>query len=567
MRGSILWFGVSVTKAETNVECAAIRFVVGLGPHVIATALLALSGACSFIVDGDAFRYDGSVVERDAGDSIGDGGTPDGGDVDGGDVDGGDRDGGVTDGGDRDAGERDSGVHRDAGPRDGGHDGGVIDGGVALLTVEPSTLEEGVGSAVRVPVVLSGAAIPTNAVVTQLASHPLDLGPPVVGAETIAIPAGVPIDATWGEGDNDREVVLEVRDGVDGPVVGIAHLTSTALDELTIATSGQEAASDLNGRYAEVVIPSGVELTVTGDQNSPLDLTATGRMQIAGTIRIDGAGGQASAGGCGAGGSNGNGGCGAQGGRAGGGGGGNATVGATGGAGNGGQPTTGAWLFPLSAARGNGGGGGAFAVTAGSRGGGGGGVVALTSLGALEVAGMLISVRGEAGSGGGCGVVDGGPGGGGSGGSILVRGRQLVGATTFTFDVTGGAGGVSSSCTNNNGGAGARGRTRLDVPVGNPQITVAPENADTYDRRGPAFLTTDPIFTGSTVTLSMIAQNGFDYPMSIDGSSPGSATPISGTAQYTFTDVAPGLHTVCAAVPGGLGDDKGETCIDIAVVP
>ncbi|MEQ8272424.1 MAG: hypothetical protein RMA76_22290 [Deltaproteobacteria bacterium] len=550
----------------------------GLGAHLFATALFALTGACSFIVDGDAFRYDGSIVERDAGDPNRDSGAPDAGDVDGGQLDGGDRDGGVIDGGDRDAGdrdggerdagfERDSGIHRDAGPRDGGRDGGQIDGGVELLTVEPADLEEGMGTAVPVPIVISGAALPVNAVVTQVAAHPIDLGTPVVGADMIAIPVGVPVDAVWGQGDNDREVVLQVRDGANGPVFGVAHLTLTALDELTISTSGPEAASDLNGRYAEVVIPSGVELTVTGDQNSPLDLTATGRMQIAGTIRIDGANGQASAGGCGAGGSNGNGGCGAQGGRSGGGGGGNATAGATGGAGNGGQATSGAWLFPLSSARGNGGGGGAFAVTAGSRGGGGGGVVALTSLGALEIAGMTISVRGEAGVGGGCGVVDGGPGGGGSGGSILVRGRELVGATNFAFDVTGGAGGVAGGCPGNNGGAGARGRTRLDIPVGNPQISIAPEETNTHDRRGPAFLTTDVIFTGSTVTVSMLAQNGFDYPMSIDTISPGSATPINGTAQYTFNNVMPGLHTVCAAAPGGLGNDKGETCIDIAVVP
>ncbi len=252
-------------------------------------------------------------------------------------------------------------------------------------------------------------------------------------------------------------------------------------------------------KFKDFIIPKGVVVTVTGTK--PLEIQATGKVQIAGTLSLAGkpgvdvaAGynsGVCYAGGVGAaGGGTGGQGCYGQAGKPGagsgggkggfssgygsGGGGGGGGYGATGSAGAkgnsgvtagaGGAAYSGVTTGALLGGSGGGSGGYGSAYNASGAGGGaGGGVVKITAP-SIAVTG-LVDARGGAG-GQQRNNCDGGAGGGGSGGGVWLRSTtvSLVGGQVLA---TGGAGGdavAGQSSNGGDGGAGAVGRVRIDSP-------------------------------------------------------------------------------------------------------
>ncbi|MBS1584262.1 MAG: T9SS type A sorting domain-containing protein [Bacteroidetes bacterium] len=315
--------------------------------------------------------------------------------------------------------------------------------------------------------------------------------------------------------------------------------------------------------YTTFTINAGVTVTVTG--NAPLIIRATGKVTINGTLDASGGNGtngvtfsQAGTGGIGvAGGANGGDGIystsqGPLDGSSGYGTGGTGTLGTSwsggGGAGysvvgtNAG-PTVGlggpaygtADLAAFDA--GSGGGGGSGGYSCGSGGGGaGGGLIQIASCDTITIgAGGFIKVNG--GNGGSDGTGNCGGGGGGSGGSLWLSASSII--NNGSLQAMGGSGGASNvpgPPYYGVGGAGANGRIRFDYGTLNGTGTVNPAVG----------------YVGSALTVSLTDSNVTCYGMN-DGYAV--ATPLSGTAPYTYTwsnavtdslnsNLAPGTYNI-----------------------
>lgn len=280
----------------------------------------------------------------------------------------------------------------------------------------------------------------------------------------------------------------------------------TAADGVFNPQSNTTLSTNKKYQFSQFIIPKGVTVTVTG--SAALEVKATQKVQIDGSLLLNGAtaidaspsangcgvsgssqpgaagpggwvggystysvwtsvGGEGPGGGAGAGNGNGygNGGGGGGGGHAAKGGdgasGGSSSSQGPGGSGGGSYAS----LTNNALQGGSGGGGGGYGSaynSAGAGGGGGGGAVKIEAP-SIIVTGTISAKGGAGGSQiGGC---DGGAGGGGSGGSIWLRGAKvdLSGATVVA---TGGAGGsiaTSAGSDGGVGGAGATGRIRIDA--------------------------------------------------------------------------------------------------------
>ncbi len=279
----------------------------------------------------------------------------------------------------------------------------------------------------------------------------------------------------------------------------------TAADGVFNPQSNTTLATNKKYQFSQFIIPKGVTVTVTG--SAALEIKASVKVQIDGTLLLDGGkapdtnsgtngcgggasqpgaagpggwvggystygvwtsvGGDGPGGGAGAGNGNGygNGGGGGGGGHAAKGGdgaiGGSTSSQGPGGAGGGSYAS----LTNDALQGGSGGGGGGYgsaANSAGAGGGGGGGAV-LIEAPSIVVTGTISAKGGVGGSQlGGC---DGGAGGGGAGGAIWLRGAK-VDLTGGTVVATGGAAGSIATSTGSDGGiggAGATGRVRIDA--------------------------------------------------------------------------------------------------------
>ena len=251
----------------------------------------------------------------------------------------------------------------------------------------------------------------------------------------------------------------------------------------TAATVNLPESGVLN--YTTVDIPTGLKVVfIPNAQNTPVTILASGDVNIAGTISIDGQPGN----GAGFGGVGGPGG--SRGGNAGvdssggslgdgpgagrggplgsatvcggGGGGSYQTAGAssnsvstgcstvTGGGGQAGPKYGNRTLIPLLGGSGGGGGCG-FSQQTGGGGGGGGGAILIASSGKITLSGAVIAARGGAGAGTTCGT--GASGGGGSGGAIRLVANTITG--TAQLFISGGA--------SNSAGAGGIGFARAEA--------------------------------------------------------------------------------------------------------
>lgn len=277
--------------------------------------------------------------------------------------------------------------------------------------------------------------------------------------------------------------------------------------------------------FTTVTIPSGVTVTVTGNQ--PLVIRATGAVAVNGTIDASGAAGgngvtysTFGAGGLGraGGGNGGNGsfdvnlgplagvigtgtGPGAAGsGWSGGGGGGHVALGgSSGGAGGSGGISYG-MLDLTTLTAGSGGGGGSGGYNCGAGGGGGGGGAIWISAPSITVGGSG-AVRANGGPGGSDGSGSCGGGGGGSGGSIRLTTSTL--SNSGTISAQGGVGGASviaGSPYYGIGGVGSAGRIRLDYGTKSGAGTVSP---------AAGFEGSVVATTGTTLTDLIAAPSGF----------------------------------------------------------
>jgi len=259
---------------------------------------------------------------------------------------------------------------------------------------------------------------------------------------------------------------------------------STGADGAFSPTTSQTIVVPDSGvfNFTTVNIPSTVTITFSRNlSNKPLTILASGDVSIAGSINIDGKGGNA----------NGFGGAGGPGGFGGGAGGygfdqsftgvpgdgpgsggggiGSTTISLPGGGGGGGFGTNGfaggggtnagqaglrfgtVTIIPLIGGSG-GGGGGAVNNNRGGAAGGGGGAILIASSGTITISGS-ISSRGGNGNSGNAG------GGGGSGGAIRLIANTIGGAGSL--NVTGGSGGGAN--TSFNGGVGGQGYIRIEA--------------------------------------------------------------------------------------------------------
>ena len=314
----------------------------------------------------------------------------------------------------------------------------------------------------------------------------------------------------------------------------------TGADGVFNPQSNTTLATNKKYQFTQFIIPKGVTVTVTG--SAALEIKATTKVQIDGTLLLNGAtapdpspgnlgcgaagnsqpgaagpggwaggystysvwtsvGGEGPGGGAGAGNGNGYGNGGGGGGAGHAAKGGDGTIGGSsssqGPGGAGGNSYASLTNNALEGGSGGGGGGyGSAYNSAGSGGGGGGGAVKIEAPSIL-VTGTLSANGGAGGSQqGGC---DGGAGGGGAGGAIWLRGAKvdLTGATVVAKGGSGGTVASSAGSDGGVGGAGATGRVRIDAAA-----SVAG--------------TTDPGFTKGEAT-------GFSLPLnlSIDQPKPG----------------------------------------------
>lgn len=450
-----------------------------------------------------------------------------------------------------------------------------------------------------IPITLHGAHIGQDAMVHIAATDP-DI-PALTGTgemlervidrtgNTIAIVLPIPVLPEIGDG-TDVMVTLRVLQG-SAMVTQDSVIVIHGLDEYSSSTSGPTMDSGaLKSRYSTITIDSPLELTGA----VPARLVATSDIRIAAAVSADGQGNQSGPGGRAGGGSSSSGQMEPHGGQAGGtasggGGGGHAAAGTSGqgtDGGGGGNASGQETVAPLLDDGGHGGGGGGpdqvatgQGTTPGGAGGGGGGLIELTSMGRLTwAADGRISVRGGNG-GNGTGIcllsVQGsGGGGGGSGGAILVRALMAYrdeepkagGARLLVAGGGGGQGGDGSNGCRSDGGNGASGRVRVDLP--GAQATPPATDAPLFSFRGAVLSPSTPTITTTKMLDLDIAgaanqsywlRRGSDEPQPIDTNETG-----SGVAAITLES---GHNRVCVQVTPDLGQPaEGLNCLAIAYI-
>jgi hypothetical protein len=480
---------------------------------------------------------------------------------------------------------------------------------LALIDISRTQVYEGEGCIMEgdacgttgrpVPLVVRGCNIPADATVTLsgagFTGTPADttIGQ---GGRFVAFTIRVPVDTDLGKASSE-EVMVTINDS--DPLT----FTLRGLDELDIEQPTAFNAQDLDAMYSRIALNE--VLTLQGGESQPARLIATSEIILGAGINAEGknatgeTGGAGGPGGCKGGNSespgecqNGGGGPGQSASQGnGGGGGGHAEQGNAGGGddgGPGGDPRGTRTLSPiagtaeLGAPRGQGGGGGGsndLATVKGGAGGGGGGFVELTSWGKIGVTRQAaLSVKGGNGSASFCVASGGGGGGGGSGGAILVRAAVAYDDQSETdeylsVNVEGGAGGAGNSC--HDGGAGALGRVRMDLPgdVDLPAPIAALPVVSRY--RGPVIAPDLPaITTERTVNVTVYGGVSEDYWIerrTLPATTP-LRTPIAIQAGQSATaeiQLEPGYNELCALVveDNTPVQPEGRNCLAIAYIP
>ncbi len=276
--------------------------------------------------------------------------------------------------------------------------------------------------------------------------------------------------------------------------------------------------------YTTVNIPSGVTITYTrNSKNTPVTILATGNVTIAGTINIDGKGGNSNGGG-GLGGPGGfNGGAagfgfdtfnGTTGDGPGGGAGGASTNGTNiGGGGGGGFANAGvngnvqnvgttaaqggprygsSTLLPLIGGSGGGGGGALTGKTSGA-GGGGGGAILIASSSTINFTGTIFA---RGGNGTFITPGNGASGGGGAGGAIRLVANTITGGGSLNVTAGNGFAGFVNEVRGGNGGVGYVRIEAFDYTGFNPSV---PSNSITFASPNPAIVANAPSLRIATV--------------------------------------------------------------------
>lgn len=449
-----------------------------------------------------------------------------------------------------------------------------------LTSIDPSTVDEGMGAVRPIPIVLKGMNIAQGATVAIISDVDLGLtwGALQVASDgsMAAFELTIPVLPMLGDG-NSATVLVRIQ---QGDIMGEQVLTVAGLDELvaseylTMRPDNTLDTADLgDGKFSRIDIDRSLTVVSSNEAITPLRLEATAAVELSAPLRAEGqqpapgqGGGAPGQGGCRGGDPGQAGSCSPGGGAAatgppnggGGGGGGHADMGEPGQgmmSGAGGAITGAVELVPLESERGHGGGGGSGGGAGG--GGGGGGVLELTSLGTFHVGqGALVSVQG--GAGGHC-AGGGGGGGGGSGGAILMRA-----ASSFEEQVTGaillldGGPGGSQEC-DSSGGAGAPGRARVDA-ASTPAFALATPGA----HRGPVLDPQTPVVSrDKELSLTVLGGPSQQYFVASGDTAPTSLMTDGDGRGTGIVMLKEGLNTVCALATGSRQPDS-ESCLDVA---
>lgn len=214
-----------------------------------------------------------------------------------------------------------------------------------------------------------------------------------------------------------------------------------------------------------------------------------------------------------------------------------------------GGPTYGSsQLLPLIGGSGGGGGAGGLAFS-GSGGGGGGGAILIASSGTVNVSGSIVANGGASGTSAGDGR--GATGGGGSGGAIRIVATAISGNGTISAQAGAAGTGAGSTGTpqyyQNNGGAGAAGRVRLEAETFTRTAASNPSHS---------FGSPSSAFVAGLPTLRITSVAGVAAPANPTGNADitlPSTTPNPVTVEFATTGVPVG-NTVSLRVTPAYGD-------------
>ncbi|ACY16043.1 hypothetical protein [Haliangium ochraceum] len=487
----------------------------------------------------------------------------------------------------------------DAGTADGGLSG---DAGACVLCIdgaEPERVAEGQTTAL----LLRGRGLPMSDdiagadVSAVLVGGEVDVEAEVLdwrasaAGTAMGVIVALPVMTDYAPGNAERVLRVTVRR--EGGAAS-RDIAVDALPELT-QVGGSLAGSDLAARYSAISLTG--PLTFTGSR--AIRLSATRRIEVAGTLRADGAdaisslGAAGGPGGCAGGANDMAGGCQLGGGGAGGasasmdngagghgGGGGCGTLGDAGSGvrpGRAGPAVCTAALTPFGAEgnRGHGGGGGgSLQAHGGGGGGGGGGAVELT---AAEVAiNGMVSARGGGGAGGHVILCQyereqrSGAGGGGGGGVLMVRADTLEVGVAGALRVSGGPGRSLSDgdtpCLGRSGDGGD-GRVRFDFSRLTSELAISDPAQIVRDGvvwRGPRLHHDSPrLVTAGVHSFLVRGDPESTYELRVDNEEP---VLVAGNEPAEVW-LASGLRKLCAMVPGAAptAAEAGH-CLSVAVV-
>jgi hypothetical protein len=162
----------------------------------------------------------------------------------------------------------------------------------------------------------------------------------------------------------------------------------------------------------------------------------------------------------------------------------------------------------------------------------------------------------------------GGGGGGGSGGAVLVRSRGSFtdeGGDTSVDPGPGADAGNGTGC--NEGGAGAPGRVRIDLPSADADPALV---SGTMPFRGvvidPAL---PPVVTDATVDVGVFGAPNGSYQIQVEGQAAQSITLLGNRTGSANLPLAPGMNRVCVLVNDNVtaASDEGAQCVNIAFMP
>ncbi|HTM20583.1 MAG TPA: hypothetical protein VL172_08755 [Kofleriaceae bacterium] len=473
--------------------------------------------------------------------------------------------------------------------------------GLTITGTEPVDLAEGSGCmtlaggpctllARAIPIVVNGGNIDRSAIVElDGAGFVQDTVPASVSEDhnQLAIAVRIPPDLGLAAGESTTLTITVFQ----GTVSEQTDVTVAGLDDFVASVDAAGGTLDidatpLDARYATIDIDADIRFT----GSEPVRLTATSAITVGAAVDVsgfdgeDGTAGLGGPGGCRGGVAVGAGQCTDGGGKgggtnSGGGGGGNRIAGDMGIGNMGGDPGAGVGdetLAPLgdTGVRGNGGGGGGNGSIsgAGGTGGGGGGTLVLTSAGDLffETGAELHADGGGGSSGGGTCLLGqhGGAGGGGSGGAILIRAQaNFVDGGSSATVAAGLAGDAGNGTGCNDGGAGAPGRVRIDLPSADADPALV---GGTSAFRGvvidPAL---PPVVVEAEVQVGVFGAPNQTYKIQVEGSAAQDVTTLSDRTGSATLTLDPGQNRICVLVNGNVtaSSDEGAQCVTIAFMP